>query len=103
MGVVSKISREPALLLGVVTAGLSLAVLFGLDVSADQVAGVGVFLGAVMALTRYLTTPAAEVAAQVRPDGTVVAGAAASAPTGRPLPADYVPDAGRVVELEVPA
>jgi len=82
----AKITREPALILGVATSGMSLAVLFGLDLSAEQMAGVGVFLGAVIALLRFLTTPAAEVVAQVKPDGTVVAGDASTAQTGSPLP-----------------
>ena len=74
--IVNKIVREPALTLGVITAGLSLAVLFGVPISADQMAGIGVFVGAVFALTRYLTTPESEVIAQVKPDGQVVAGGA---------------------------
>lgn len=74
MKFINQLVREPALTIGVITAGLSLAVLFGVDISGDQMAGVGVFVGAVFALTRYLTTPTAEVIAQKRPDDTVVAG-----------------------------
>lgn len=74
MKFLNKLTREPALTLGVITAGLSLAVLFGVDISGDQMAGIGIFVGAVFALTRYLTTPTAEVIAQKRPDDTVVGG-----------------------------
>lgn len=80
-----RLTREPALILGVVTAGLALLVLFGVDVSEEQIAGVGVFLGALMALVRFVTAPASEVLAQVKPDGAVVAGKASAAKTGTPL------------------
>lgn len=76
MKFVQKLVREPALVLGVVTTGLSLLVLFGVDLTGDQMAGVGIFLGAVIALTRYLTTPTSEVVVQEKPNGDVVAGGA---------------------------
>lgn len=76
MNFINKLVREPALTLGVITAGLSLLVLFGVDITRDQMAGIGVFVGAVFALTRYLTTPTAEVIAQAKPNGDVVAGGA---------------------------
>lgn len=79
-----KIVREPALVTGVVTAALGLAVLFGIDITKEQVGGIVVFLGAVMALVRFLVTPAAEVAVQVK-DGQAIAGAASTEPTGTPL------------------
>lgn len=75
---IAKLSREPALVLGVVTAALSLAVLFGVPINEEQMAGIGIFIGAVFALTRYLTTPTAEVIAQKRPDDKVVAGGVVS-------------------------
>lgn len=95
----ARITREPALILGVVTSGLSLAVLFGLDLTAEQLAQVGVFLGALMTLVRFLTTPASEVVAQVKPDGSVVAGDASAAQTGTPLP---TLDVGGTVIQNVP-
>lgn len=83
---ITKLSREPALVLGVITAGLSLAVLFGVDLSAEQIAGVGVFFGALFALTRYLTTPASEVVAQLPPGSAApVAGPASDIPNGTPV------------------
>lgn len=83
MTFVQRLVREPALTLGVITAGLSLAVLFGVDITSEQMAGVGVFVGAVFALTRYLTTPASEVVAQLKPGNTVAeAGSAATVPNG---------------------
>lgn len=76
--ILARISREPNLILGVVTAGLSLAVLFGADLTSEQMAGIGLFIGAVFALVRFLTTPANEVLVQVKkPSGEVVAGGAA--------------------------
>lgn len=80
-----RITREPALILGVLTSGLSLAVLFGVPLTVDQLAGIGVFVGALIALIRFVTTPAGEVLAQVKPDGEVVAGAATTITTGEVL------------------
>jgi len=86
MTLVQRLTREPNLILGVVTAGLSLAVLFGVDLSTEQMAGVGLFLGAVIALVRFVTTPAAEVVAQQKPDQDVpVAGPAADVRDGTPV------------------
>lgn len=83
MTFVQRLVREPALTIGVITAGLSLAVLFGVDITSEQMAGVGVFIGAVFALTRYLTTPASEVVAQLKPGKiTAEAGSAATVPNG---------------------
>jgi len=86
--VIGRVVREPALILGVVTAGLSLAVLFGAPLSAEQIAGVGVFVGALVALLRFVTTPSSEVLAQVKPTGEVVAGKATTLPTGQALEVD---------------
>jgi len=72
---ISRLVREPNLILGVVVSGLSLLVLFGVNLSADQMAGIGVFLGAVIALVRFLTTPSSEVVVQEKLNGDVVAGA----------------------------
>lgn len=72
--ILTRLTREPNLILGVVTAGLSLAVLFGVDISTEQMAGIGIFLGAIIALVRYLTTPTNEVIASKRPNGEVVGG-----------------------------
>lgn len=86
MTLVQRLSREPNLILGVVVAGLSLLVLFGVDLSTEQMAGIGVFLGAVIALVRFITTPAGEVAAQLKPGNTVPeAGPAAVVPDGTPV------------------
>lgn len=86
MTVWQRITREPALILGVVTAGLSLAVLFGVNITPEQTAGVGLFLAALLALLRFVLTPAAEVIAQEKPDGQIVAGAAlGGADVGRPV------------------
>jgi hypothetical protein len=82
--------REPALITGVVTAAIGLAVLFGLDLSRDQIAGIAVFLGAVMALLRFVLTPSSEVIAQATPEGPV-AGAAAEVVTGQPVAVSVSP------------
>lgn len=71
MTIWQRIAREPNLILGVLTAGLSLAVLFGVDLSVEQLAGIGTFVGTIVALIRFVTTPAAEVVAQQSP-GQVV-------------------------------
>lgn len=85
MNVLTKLVRQPNLVIGVVTSGLGLLVLFGIDLTEDQTAGIIVFLGAVFALAAYLVTPSSEVVAKVS-NGTVVAGNASSVPTGNVLP-----------------
>lgn len=85
---IAKLVREPALTLGVLTAGLSLLVLFGVPLTGDQMAGIGIFVGAVFALTRYLTTPTTEVVAQVKPNGDVVTGGATALPPGTAVDVD---------------
>jgi hypothetical protein len=94
--VIQRITREPNLILGVVTAGLSLAVIFGVDLSAEQVASVGVFIGAIVALVRFITTPADEVAAQITPGNTEAkAGPAAKVADGTPV--EVITHEGRTV------
>lgn len=86
MTLAQRITREPALVLGVVTAGLGLLVLFGVEITKDQLAGITLFLGALMALVRFLVTPASEVAAQKVPGKAgAQAGPAASIPDGTPV------------------
>lgn len=85
MTLVQRIVREPALALGVVTGGIGLAVLFGVHVDDKQLGGIVVFLGALMALVRQVTTPSGEVVVQAKPNGDVVAGDAAALPTGTDL------------------
>lgn len=91
MTLVKRLTREPNLILGVLTAGLSLLVLFGVHLSSEQMAGIGIFVGALVALVRFVTTPASEVVVQQKPSGEVVAGQAASTPTGTPIAVDIVP------------
>jgi hypothetical protein len=84
--VITRLVREPNLVLGVVVTGLSLLVLFGVSLTTDQMAGIGVFLGALIALVRYLTTPASEVVAQLKPGNTLPeAGPASTVPDGTPV------------------
>ena len=85
MNLVQKLVREPNLILGVVVSLLSLLVLFGVNLSSEQMAGIGVFLGAVIALVRFITTPAAEVVVQQKPGEAYEAGPAAAVPTGTPV------------------
>lgn len=96
MTLMQRLSREPALILGLVTAGLSLAVLFGATITVEQIAQIGVFLGALISLLRFISTPSSEVIAQEKPGGQVVAGAAAWVDDGREVevriqPADQRP------------
>lgn len=92
MTLVQRLVREPNLILGVVVTGLSLLVLFGVQLTTDQMAGIGVFLGAVIALVRYLTTPASEVVAQLPPGKTTpeAGPAAKDVPNGTPVSVDPV-------------
>lgn len=85
MSVVRKLVREPALVTGVVTSGLGLAVLFDVPLSEAQVGGIVLFLGAVMALSRAITTPSADVVA-VREPASNAAGAHTVAGPASPLP-----------------
>ena len=94
MNIVQRLVREPNLILGVITAGLSLLVLFGVDLTTEQMAGIGIFIGACVALVRFVTTPANEVVVQEKPSGEVVAGPAAITPTGTPVVVDLVPTGG---------
>lgn len=82
---IARLVREPALLLGVVTTAFGLAALLGLPISEQQIAGVVAFVGALVALLRFLTVPAAEVVVQEKPDGQLVAGPASVVPTGAVL------------------
>lgn len=87
------IQREPILTTGAVvsavTAALSLAASFGLNLSEDQrtaILGVVPFIvaGVTWALARRKTSPAAEVAAQ-KINGQVVAGPASAISDGTPV------------------
>lgn len=81
-----RVTRESSAILGLVTSGLSLAVLFGVNLSVDQMAGIGLFLGALIALLRVINTPASEVVAQQKPGGGApVAGPASTIQTGTPV------------------
>lgn len=79
--VLATITRQPVLITGLVTSGLGLLVLFGVDLSKEQIGGIVLFLGAVMALITAIVTPSREVAVQVV-KGEVVAGPAAIEPNG---------------------
>lgn len=81
MSVLNKITRQPVLITGLVTSGLGLLVLFGVELSKEQIGGIVLFLGAVMALLTAIVTPSSEVAVQVV-HGEVVAGPAAVEPNG---------------------
>jgi hypothetical protein len=86
MSITQRLSREPNVILGVLVAGLSLLVLFGVNLSGEQMAGIGIFVGTLIALVRFITTPSSEVAAQVDPaTGDAKAGAAAQVKTGTPV------------------
>lgn len=89
-GLLARIGREPNAITGLILAGVSLAVLFGWDLTSEQLAGIGAFLGAVVVAIRWLTTPAGEVVAQRKPGEATKAGPAAESgvegiPTGTPV------------------
>lgn len=96
---IARLVREPALILGVITTGFGLAALFGLPVTEQQIAGVVAFVGAVVALLRFLTVPASEVVVQEKPGGQLVAGPASEAPTGTKVEAVDVVPAGMDVTI----
>jgi len=81
MSLLARLVREPALIVGVITAVFGLLAVFGVDLTKQQIGAVVTLAGAVMALLRFVLTPSSEVVAQVR-DGVVVAGPAAVEPTG---------------------
>lgn len=83
--VLRRIGREPNAVLGVVTAAINLAVLFGLTLDVEQIAGVNVLLGAVVFLVRWITTPTVEVVASQKPGQLPVAGPAAKTDRGIPV------------------
>lgn len=74
---IARLVREPNLITGLVVAGLGLAVAFGYHITDVQTAALLLFLGAVIALIRFLTTPASEVVAAQQGNGPVTAGKAA--------------------------
>lgn len=82
-----RILREPNLISSAVVAVLNSAVLFGLDWTAAQIAGLNVAVVAVLAIaTRAMSTPSSEVVAQLRPGRpVVVAGDASQIETGTPV------------------
>lgn len=89
-GAVTRVAREPNAVLGLVTAGVNLAVIFGWDLTALQIAAVNTVFGALMVLVRQLVVPAAEVVAQQKPDDVTRAGKAAetgpgAVPVGSPV------------------
>ena len=86
MTVVQRLTREPNLILGVLVALFGVLLAFGVDLTETQTSAVLLLIGAVIALVRFLTTPASEVVAQQKPNEDVpVAGPAADVPSGLPV------------------
>ncbi len=88
MTLTQRITREPALITSAIRAVLYCAVLFGLDLTVEQIAGVLLAVEAVLALlTRAVVTPSAEVVASRKPgDPIAVAGPATGvAADGEPV------------------
>lgn len=84
------VTREPALLVGLVSAAIGLALVFGLPLTDEQVGAIMLFLGAVIALLRFILTPTADVVVQQTPDGKV-AGPASDVATGQPVAVSVSP------------
>lgn len=97
MTVLQRIAREPIRLLAVVVAVLGLLAVFGVPITDQQTGAIGLVISAVLELVRHLSVPAREVVAQQRPDGVVVAGAAAAEDTGSLLPIEPTSLDGSVV------
>lgn len=85
MKVLRRITREPAAVLGVVTAATGLLILFGVPITDMQAGGILTFAGALMVLVRQLVTPTREVVAQEKPNGLIVAGPASDVVEGAPV------------------
>lgn len=83
-----RILREPALLLAAITAGLALAVAFGVHLTDAQTGAVLGFVAAVAAVLRFVSTPSSEVIAQQKPGEAVRATAKAETKFG--IPEDQV-------------
>lgn len=81
-----RLTREPVLIIGVLTGLFGVLVAFGVDLSETQIGAVVAFAGAIMALLRFVTTPSREVLAQVTPSGQVIAGQASAVQTGALVP-----------------
>lgn len=81
---IARLVREPNLILGLVVAFFGVLVAFGVHITDAQTAALLLFLGAVIALIRFLTTPASEVVAQ-QVDGETVAGPASVISDGAPV------------------
>ena len=95
------ITREPALLVGLVSAAIGLALVFGLSLTDEQVGAIMLFLGAVIALLRYVLTPSADVVVQQTPEGKV-AGPASDVVTGQPVAVSVSPISRTVPPDAVP-
>jgi hypothetical protein len=83
------LTLEPALVRGVVTAIVSVALIWGLDLTdlGDKVNETANIIGALLPLlqawwTRSAVTPTAQVVRKEEADGAIVAGPAAPEPTG---------------------
>lgn len=88
MNIIQRISREPVLLIGALTALFGVLLAFGLNLTEEQIGAIVIFVGAVMALIRFLVTPSSEVIAQRKAGETgAVAGKAnqAGAEPGQPV------------------
>lgn len=94
MNPLARLAREPNLITGLVVAGIGLAVAFGVHITDVQTAALLLFLGAVIALIRFLTTPTAEVVAHTDDNGGAVAGPASPITDGAPVVVKPKPEYG---------
>ena len=97
MNILTRISREPVAIAGLLIALYSLSVAFDvLVLTNEQYGAVGGFLGAVVFFLRWLTTPSGEVVVQQKPDEvTQTAGPAAKEETGTPVHAQITTILGK--------
>jgi hypothetical protein len=105
MTLLQRITREPTLILGLVTATIALVVAFGIDLTKEQTGAIFGFVAALILLLRWLVTPAAEVVVQQKPgDPAPIAGPAAIVTTGAPVSVALEqippPDPNKVDDLE---
>lgn len=86
MNIIQRLVREPVLIIGLLTALFGVLVVFGVSLTEGQIGAIVVLAGAIMAVLRFVTTPASEVVVQKKPDEVATAGKAAdNVPNGAPV------------------
>jgi len=103
MTLVQRLVREPVAIIGVLTALFGVLTVFDVGLTEEQTGALIVLAGAIMAVLRFITTPAAEVVAQLKPGAVrAIAGPASAIKTGAPVDVELdviSPDENGAVDL----